>query len=150
MGCCNQRTYTTAPSDSFPGLLRGDQGAWPARTAWSDKHPAYEILNGPSGTGVNDLYPPEINAYFPGSGTKDNTGSFTAIQRYDATKRRRAGRSISPTTRPWPGSTRRLGRRTLPQRRHAGQQPGADPFLDPAVVQAEGATVLPGLFPAQP
>jgi hypothetical protein len=30
------------------------------RTAWSDKHPAYEIVNGPSGQGVDDLYTPEI------------------------------------------------------------------------------------------
>lgn len=30
-------------------------------TAWSDKHPAYEILNGPSGDGVDDLFTPEIN-----------------------------------------------------------------------------------------
>ena len=29
-------------------------------TAWSDKHPAYDILNGPSGQGVSDLYSPEI------------------------------------------------------------------------------------------
>ena len=32
------------------------------RTAWSDKHPAYDILNGPSGKGVDDLYNPEIAA----------------------------------------------------------------------------------------
>ncbi|MBV8994185.1 MAG: alkaline phosphatase family protein [Pseudonocardiales bacterium] len=32
------------------------------RTAWSDKHPAYEILDGPSGTGVQDLFTPEINS----------------------------------------------------------------------------------------
>jgi hypothetical protein len=25
------------------------------RTAWSDKHPAYDIVNGPSGQGVDDL-----------------------------------------------------------------------------------------------
>ena len=31
-------------------------------TAWSDKHPAYEILNGPSGTGIQDLFTPEINS----------------------------------------------------------------------------------------
>jgi hypothetical protein len=31
-------------------------------TAWSDKHPAYEILNGPSGTGVDDLFAPEIDS----------------------------------------------------------------------------------------
>jgi len=29
-------------------------------TAWSDKHPAYEFLNGPSGKGVDDLFTPEI------------------------------------------------------------------------------------------
>lgn len=29
-------------------------------TAWSDKHPAYDLLNGPSGKGVVDLYTPEI------------------------------------------------------------------------------------------
>jgi len=32
------------------------------RTAWSDKHPAYELVNGPSGQGVDDLYTPEIAA----------------------------------------------------------------------------------------
>ena len=32
------------------------------RTAWSDKHPAYEIVSGPSGTGLDDLYTPEINS----------------------------------------------------------------------------------------
>lgn len=30
------------------------------RTAWSDKHPAYDLVNGPSGAGVADLYTPEI------------------------------------------------------------------------------------------
>ena len=29
-------------------------------TAWADKHPAYDILNGPSGSGVVDFYAPEI------------------------------------------------------------------------------------------
>lgn len=32
-------------------------------TAWSDKHPAYDIVNGPSGHGVDDLYTPEINSF---------------------------------------------------------------------------------------
>lgn len=31
-------------------------------TAWADKHPAYDLVNGPSGTGVADLYTPEINS----------------------------------------------------------------------------------------
>jgi Type I phosphodiesterase / nucleotide pyrophosphatase len=29
-------------------------------TAWEDKHPAYDLVNGPSGKGVDDLYTPEI------------------------------------------------------------------------------------------
>jgi len=33
----------------------------------SDKHPAYEILNGPSGTGVQDMFTPEINSDAPTS-----------------------------------------------------------------------------------
>jgi hypothetical protein len=32
------------------------------RTAWGDKHPSYEILHGPSGKGIDDLFTPEINA----------------------------------------------------------------------------------------
>lgn len=31
-------------------------------TAWSDKHLAYDLVNGPSGKGVDDLYTPEIAA----------------------------------------------------------------------------------------
>ena len=30
------------------------------RTAWEDKHPAYDLVNGPSGNGVDDLYTPEV------------------------------------------------------------------------------------------
>ncbi|MBZ5659455.1 MAG: alkaline phosphatase family protein [Acidobacteriia bacterium] len=30
------------------------------RTAWIDKHPSYEMVNGPSGMGVDDLFTPEI------------------------------------------------------------------------------------------
>ena len=37
-------------------LIKAGQG----RTAWSDKHPAYEFVNGPSGAGADDLYTPEI------------------------------------------------------------------------------------------
>ena len=32
------------------------------RTAVTDKHPAYELLNGPSGTGLDELYTPENDA----------------------------------------------------------------------------------------
>ncbi|GAC1366534.1 MAG: alkaline phosphatase family protein [Actinomycetota bacterium] len=30
-------------------------------TAWADKHAAYQIVDGPSGVGTNDLYTPDIN-----------------------------------------------------------------------------------------
>lgn len=50
-------------------------------TAWADKHPAYDILNGPSGAGVNDLYTPEINSPIVNGGTVNGvnlTGSKAA------------------------------------------------------------------------
>ncbi len=38
-------------------------------TAWADKHPAYDLVNGPSGKGVVDLYTPEINSDIANGGT---------------------------------------------------------------------------------
>ncbi|MFJ4166021.1 alkaline phosphatase family protein [Microbacterium sp. NPDC089698] len=57
------------------------------RTAWSDKHPAYQMLSGPSGSGVDDYFTPEINssasiAGFAGDWTKDNA----ATRQYDGYK----------------------------------------------------------------
>ena len=37
-------------------------------TAWSDKHQAYDLVNGPSGKGVDDLYVPEINSLIVNGG----------------------------------------------------------------------------------
>jgi hypothetical protein len=54
-------------------------------TAWVDKHPAYEVLNGPSGAGVQDLFTPEINSQTSVAGsdwTKDNA----LTQLYDSYK----------------------------------------------------------------
>jgi Type I phosphodiesterase / nucleotide pyrophosphatase len=45
------------------------------RTAWADKHPAYDLVNGPSGKGVEDLYTPEIT----------NVGGFDASVSVDCT-----------------------------------------------------------------
>ena len=56
------------------------------RTAWSDKHPSYEILNGPSGHGIDDLFTPEINSLIPGQTKDDNTKSFAATRSYDLRK----------------------------------------------------------------
>jgi hypothetical protein len=49
------------------------------RTAVSDKHPSYDLLNGPSGTGVDDLFTPENDA----NGAKKNIAKMEA---YDETK----------------------------------------------------------------
>jgi hypothetical protein len=55
------------------------------RTAWSDKHPAYEILNGPSGTGVQDLFTPEINSVADNAGD-DWTTDNALTKEYDSIK----------------------------------------------------------------
>jgi Type I phosphodiesterase / nucleotide pyrophosphatase len=66
-----------------------EHGLW---TAWSDKHPAYEALEGPSGNGIDDLFTPEIDSAalepdgtpYPGeiSWTEDNA----ATMQYDSYK----------------------------------------------------------------
>ncbi len=59
-------------------------------TAWSDKHPAYDIVNGPSGKGVDDLFTPEINSNTPESANSANpivnTSSVQGTENYDDTK----------------------------------------------------------------
>jgi hypothetical protein len=51
-------------------------------TAWSDKHPAYDLVNGPSGKGVDDLYTPEITNV----GGYDNTASVVCTAKNDYLK----------------------------------------------------------------
>ena len=53
------------------------------RTAWSDKHAAYDILNGPSGTGIQDLFTPEVNS---DTATGDWTTDNANTQQYDTYK----------------------------------------------------------------
>ncbi len=59
-------------------------------TVWSDKHPAYEDLAGPSGKGLDELYAPEINAQDTlDAGAKsgdDYTTSYTGVRTYDSLK----------------------------------------------------------------
>jgi predicted AlkP superfamily pyrophosphatase or phosphodiesterase len=52
------------------------------RTAWSDKHPSYEILYGPSGKGLDDFFALEQDSLIPGTKVK-TTGSFTSEQNFD-------------------------------------------------------------------
>jgi hypothetical protein len=54
-------------------------------TAWSDKHAAYEILGGPSGTGVQDLFTPEINSVADASGNDWTTDNALTME-YDSSK----------------------------------------------------------------
>ncbi|MEU9099537.1 hypothetical protein [Streptomyces sp. NPDC048361] len=57
------------------------------RTAWSDKHAAYDILNGPSGNGIQDLFTPEINSDATGYPARDDwTDDNKATQQYDGYK----------------------------------------------------------------
>jgi hypothetical protein len=57
------------------------------RTAWSDKHASYELLNGPSGTGVQDLFTPEINSDAPVAGAPNDWTTDNALtQQYDGYK----------------------------------------------------------------
>jgi Type I phosphodiesterase / nucleotide pyrophosphatase len=52
-------------------------------TAWSDKHPAYEIVRGPENVGADDLFTPEINT----TQTPDPTTiSVAATSTYDQLK----------------------------------------------------------------
>ena len=57
------------------------------RTAWSDKHAAYEILNGPSGSGIQDLFTPEINSDAPTAGSPNDWTTDNALtMQYDSYK----------------------------------------------------------------
>jgi hypothetical protein len=59
-------------------VIRSEGG----HTAWADKHPAYDLVNGPSGKGVEDLYTPEITNV----GGLDNTVSVVCTVNNDALK----------------------------------------------------------------
>ena len=55
------------------------------RTAWSDKHPAYQMFSGPSGDGVEDYFTPEINSVATSSGGDWTTDNALTMQ-YDSDK----------------------------------------------------------------
>jgi len=54
-------------------------------TAWSDKHPAYDLVNGPSGKGVEDLYTPEINSPIANGGTVNGVDLSATLAQCDGT-----------------------------------------------------------------
>jgi hypothetical protein len=51
-------------------------------TAWADKHPAYDLVRGPSGAGLDDLYTPEVTNV----GGLDNTVSVICTHENDHLK----------------------------------------------------------------
>ena len=104
---------TVLNASTFPVNPKTCQAVWPSsflqvntifnvahdaglRTAWADKHPVYEILNGPSGNGVDDLFTPEIdsNAIEPNGvpypvapdGATSWTDDNAATKQYDSYK----------------------------------------------------------------
>jgi hypothetical protein len=63
------------------------------RTAWSDKHPAYEALEGPAGNSIDDLFTPEIDSVAleepsgnPYPGEISWTGDNAVTMQYDSYK----------------------------------------------------------------
>ena len=57
------------------------------RTAWSDKHPSYLVLSGPSGNGVEDFFAPEIDSQAIGYPAGDAwTDDVAATMQYDSYK----------------------------------------------------------------
>ncbi|HTI16574.1 MAG TPA: alkaline phosphatase family protein [Trinickia sp.] len=60
-------------------------------TAWTDKHPAYELVEGPSGRGVSDLFVPEIGGDYEAlkvaiATAPGVTGSLAKTEAYDDMK----------------------------------------------------------------
>jgi len=54
-------------------------------TAWSDKHLSYDLVQGPSGKGVDDLYTPEIESNIEDK-SDGITSSIDATEKYDDLK----------------------------------------------------------------
>lgn len=52
-------------------------------TAWSDKHPAYDLLNGPTGKGIDDFYAPEINSLIKNGGTANGVDLAGTLSQCD-------------------------------------------------------------------
>jgi hypothetical protein len=76
--CSRLFPHQAMKSNTIFEVVRANGG----HTAWADKHPAYDIANGPSGKGVDDLFTPEITNV----GGLDNTVSVVCTVNNDALK----------------------------------------------------------------
>jgi hypothetical protein len=76
--CVRFFPHNAVRSNTIFEVVRASGGV----TAWADKHPAYDIANGPSGKGVIDLFTPEIT----NNNGLDNTVSVVCTVNNDALK----------------------------------------------------------------
>ncbi len=67
-------------------------------TAWSDKHAAYDLVNGPSGSGVTDLYTPEINSLIKNGGVTNGVDLAATLLKCDGTNSLPVGKVSDYTT----------------------------------------------------
>jgi len=65
--CMPVYPHSALKANTIFEVVRGHGGV----TAWADKHPAYDLVRGPSGAGLDDLYTPEVTNV----GGLDNTVS---------------------------------------------------------------------------
>jgi predicted AlkP superfamily pyrophosphatase or phosphodiesterase len=76
--CVRMFPHDAMRSNTIFEVVKSEGG----HTAWADKHPAYDIANGPSGKGVDDLYTPELT----NAGGFDNTVSVVCTVQNDSLK----------------------------------------------------------------
>jgi type I phosphodiesterase/nucleotide pyrophosphatase len=76
--CVRVFPHNAIRSNTVFEVVRSEGG----QTAWADKHPAYDLVNGPSGKGVEDLYTPEIT----NNNGFDATGSVVCTVNNDSLK----------------------------------------------------------------
>jgi hypothetical protein len=76
--CVRMFPHNAMRSNTIFEVVKSEHG----RTAWADKHPAYDIANGPSGKGVDDLFTPELT----NAGGFDNTVSVVCTAQNDNLK----------------------------------------------------------------
>jgi hypothetical protein len=76
--CVPVYPHNALKSNTIFEVVRGHGGV----TAWADKHPAYDLVRGPSNTGLDDLYTPEVTNV----GGLDNTVSVICTHENDHLK----------------------------------------------------------------
>src|SRR5689334_16070743 len=76
--CVPVYPHSALKTNTIFEVVRGHGGV----TAWADKHPAYDLVRGPSGAGLDDLYTPEVTNV----GGLDNTVSVICTHENDHLK----------------------------------------------------------------